>query len=158
SAGLANPDCSAMPGLIFTRDHRATTLAKLVNVTKAFDEENADSGGRFRLASGNVGGMAATNEEIQARETVTLGWVRVTLLVFVWLSFRSFAGVVSIITPLVLCSLLTYGGMALIGVGMKAATLPVAAFGVGIGVDDGIYLWSVLAGYLAAGMTMHGAF
>jgi predicted RND superfamily exporter protein len=41
---------------------------------------------------------------------------------------------------------------------MKAATLPVAAFGVGIGVDDGIYLWSVLAGYLAAGMCLRDAF
>jgi predicted RND superfamily exporter protein len=113
---------------------------------------------RFRLASGNVGVMAATNEEIKAREFVVIVWVHLTLLVFVWLSFRSFAGVVAIITPLVLCSLLTYGGMAMIGVGMKAATLPVAAFGVGIGVDDGIYLWSVLAGYLAAGMCLRDAF
>ncbi len=34
---------------------------------------------------------------------------------------------------------------------MKVATLPVAAFGVGIGVDDGIYLWSVLTRYLGEG-------
>ena len=33
-------------------------------------------------------------------------------------------------------------------VAQKPATLPVVAFGVGIGVDDGIYLWGVLAYYL----------
>jgi len=75
-------------------------------------------------------------------------WVHLTLLLFVYVSFQSVASVIAIIAPLVLCSLMTYGFMATVGVGMKAATLPVAAFGVGIGVDDGIYLWSVLARYL----------
>ena len=60
----------------------------------------------------------------------------------------AWASVVCIIAPLLACSLLTYGFMALTGIGMKAATLPVAAFGVGIGVDDGIYLWSALSLYL----------
>jgi predicted RND superfamily exporter protein len=53
---------------------------------------------------------------------------------------------------------MTYGFMAVVGVGMKAATLPVAAFGVGIGVDGGIYLWSVLARYLDEGLPLREAF
>lgn len=158
SAGLANPDCSVMPVLIFTTDHRAETIERILEVTETFRREHADSGVELLLASGNVGVMAATNAEIRAREIVVIVWVHLTLLIFVWLSFRTVLSVVCIITPLVLCSLLTYGGMALLGIGMKAATLPVAAFGVGIGVDDGIYLWSVLAAQLQRGLSLRESY
>jgi uncharacterized protein len=158
AAGLGNPDCSAMPVLIFTRDHKAETIDAILGAARAFNGGQPDSGVKFALASGNVGVMAATNEEIRAREIVVIVWVHLTLLIFVWISFQSVASVVCIITPLVLCSLLTYGGMATIGIGMKAATLPVAAFGVGIGVDDGIYLWSVLVVFLEQGLPLREAY
>ncbi|MGH8441458.1 MAG: efflux RND transporter permease subunit [Nevskiaceae bacterium] len=158
SSGLQNPACSAMPVLIFTTDHKAETISRIVAATQSFDAAHRDEGAGFALASGNVGVMAATNEEIKARELVVIVWVHVTLLLFVWVSFRSFASVVAIIGPLVLCSLMTYAFMATVGVGMKAATLPVAAFGVGIGVDAGIYLWSVLARYLDEGLPLPEAY
>lgn len=158
SAGLQNLDCSRMPVFVFTADHRATTLARVVQATKDFEPRAQEAGLHLALASGNAGVMAATNEEIKAREWVVIVWVHLTLLIFVWLSFRSVASVICIITPLVLCSLLTYGFMALIGIGMKAATLPVAAFGVGIGVDDGIYLWGVFAYYLGRDFTLQEAY
>ena len=158
SAGLQNLDCSRMPVLVFTADHQATTLARVVQAAKDFQPRAAEAGLNLALASGNAGVMAATNEEIIAREWVVIVWVHLTLLIFVWLSFRSVASVVCIIVPLVLCSLLTYGFMALVGIGMKAATLPVAAFGVGIGVDDGIYLWGVFAYYLGRDFTLAEAY
>jgi uncharacterized protein len=158
STGLQNPDCSAMPVLIFTTDHKAETIDRIVQRTRAFDADNAGSGVRFALASGNVGVMAATNEEIRAREILVIVWVHATLGLFAWLSFRTLAAVVSILTPLVLCSLLTYGLMATLQIGMKPATLPVAAFGVGIGVDYSIYLWSALAHYLERGLALREAY
>ena len=142
--GIQNGDCSVMPVLVFTGDHRAETIARVIETVKGFQKLNPQLPIRLELASGNLGVMAATNEEIRASELVVIIWVHVTLLVFVWLSYRTIASVVAIITPLVLCSLLTYGFMAVWGIGMKSATLPVAAFGVGIGVDDGIYLWGAL--------------
>ncbi len=148
SMGLNNPDCSVMPVLIFTADHRADTIDGIVDEVKAFNRDNAGGGVAFRLASGNVGVMAATNEVIRSREIVVILWVHVTLALFAWLSFRTATAVVCIVSPLVLCSLLTYALMATLGIGMKPATLPVAAFGVGIGVDYSIYLWSVLARHL----------
>ena len=156
--GLQNADCSAMPVLVFTTDHRAETLSTIVDTVKRFSRDNLSNGVNFALASGNVGVMAATNEEIESREIVVILWVHLTLLVFVWISFRSWASVVCIIAPLVTCSLLTYGFMALMGIGMKSATLPVAAFGVGIGVDDGIYLWGALTRYLQQGDSIREAF
>ena len=160
SMGLANPDCSAMPVLIFTEDHRAETIQRLVDTTQAFNAEleTRDRGPgtdeppvHFALASGNLGVMAATNEEIAAREIEVVLWVYAVLFVFIFLSFRSASSIVSIMGPLALCSMLTYAFMASVDIGMKSATLPVVALGVGIGVDDGIYLWSVLTAYLRAG-------
>lgn len=158
SSGLQNPDCSRMPVLVFTIDHKAETIEGILQATGSFEANNPGSGVHLALASGNVGIMAATNAEIRAREVVVIVWVHLTLLIFVWLSFRSIASVICIITPLVLCSLLTYAFMATLGIGMKAATLPVAAFGVGIGVDDGIYLWGMLAHALGKGVTLREGF
>jgi hypothetical protein len=158
STGLQNPDCSAMPVLIFTTDHKAETIEEILRRTQAFNEANAGAGVKLALASGNVGVMAATNEEIRARELLVIVWVHATLGLFAWLSFRTAASVVSILTPLVLCSLLTYGLMATLQIGMKPATLPVAAFGVGIGVDYSIYLWSAFAWYMEKGLALRQAY
>jgi hypothetical protein len=57
-----------------------------------------------------------------------------------------------IVLPLGLVSLLVYALMALIGIGLKLSTLPVAALAAGIGVDYGIYLYARLAGFLRQGL------
>ena len=84
-------------------------------------------------------------------------WVYVVLIAFIWLSFRSLASILCIVGPLALVSMMTYAFMAIMDIGMKSATLPVVAFGVGIGVDDGIYLWSVLQKYLKAGKSLRAS-
>jgi len=48
--------------------------------------------------------------------------------------------------------------MAKLGIGVKVATLPVIALGVGIGVDYGIYIYSKLETYLNAGMNLKDAY
>ena len=40
SSGLLNPDCSAMPVLIFTKDHKATTIHTITDAVKAFNVSN----------------------------------------------------------------------------------------------------------------------
>ncbi len=54
-----------------------------------------------------------------------------TLLIFVFISFRSVASVICIITPLVLCSLLTYAFMATVGIGIAALILGTGFVGAG---------------------------
>src|SRR3546814_5010204 len=57
--------------------------------------------------------------------------------------FRSLAGVVCVLVPLSLVSVFTYAVMVFLDIGVKVSTLPVAAFAAGIGVDYGIYIYSV---------------
>ena len=43
SSGLLNPDCSAMAVLVFTEDHKAGTLERVVDAVERFDRENAET-------------------------------------------------------------------------------------------------------------------
>jgi len=113
---------------------------------------------RFRLATGNAGVMAATNEEVKAAQTPILLYVYGAIVVLCLITFRSLLGTLCIVLPLVLVSYLAYALMAFMGIGLKVNTLPVVALGVGIGVDYGIYIFSRLREYLAEGDTLDVAF
>ncbi len=70
----------------------------------------------------------------------------------------SFGAVLCIVIPLGLTSILCEAIMAVSGIGIKVATLPVIALGVGIGVDYGIYIYSKLEKYLLEGKTLQDAY
>jgi predicted RND superfamily exporter protein len=146
-----------MPVLIFTTDHRAETISGIIDAVKRFSAKNRDAPVHFALAAGNVGVMAAANEVVRAKDKPIVFWVYASIIFFVWLSFRSGISIVCIILPLALTSLLTYAFMATAGIGLKVATLPVVALGAGIGVDDGIYLFSVLGDRLRQGVPLRQA-
>lgn len=99
----------------------------------------------FALASGNVGVMAAVNEVVEEQEVKVVLYVYAVVLVFLWLSFHSIPGVLCVVLPLTLVSIMAYGVMAVLDIGLKVATLPVVALAVGIGVDYGIYVYSEMA-------------
>jgi uncharacterized protein len=74
------------------------------------------------------------------------------------IAFRSIRAVLCIVIPLGLTSILCQALMAQMGIGVKVATLPVIALGVGIGVDYGIYIYSRLADYLKQGLDLETAY
>jgi predicted RND superfamily exporter protein len=108
----------------------------------------------FALATANVGVMAATNEEVHRLEKRILLYVYVAIVLCVYLSFFEWQSIVAIMLPLALISWMAYGVMAILGIGMKVATLPVVALAVGIGVDYGIYVYATMADALAGGFKM----
>ncbi|MGM0658365.1 MAG: efflux RND transporter permease subunit [Pseudomonadota bacterium] len=113
---------------------------------------------RFRLATGNVGVMAATNEEVRAAQTPILLYVYGAIVLLCLITFRSIRGTICIVLPLVLVSYLAYSLMAFLDIGLKVNTLPVVALGVGIGVDYGIYIFSRLREYLNEGASLDEAY
>lgn len=158
SSGLLDGECSAMPVLIFTADHKAETIHRIVDATNAFGEQNKDAPVKFVLATGNVGVMAAANDVIEETELPILGWVFLGIGLCVFLSFRSVAGLICVLVPLALVSMLSYAVMVLLEIGLKVSTLPVAAFAAGIGVDYGIYIFSVLEECVNKGMPLRKAY
>ena len=158
STGLLNADCNVVPVMMFLRDHKAATIERAVAAAKGWRSANSAPGAEFRLATGNVGVMAATNEEVERTEFPILFGVFAAVIVMCLLTFRSVTGTVLVFLPLALVSVLAYAVMAMVGIGLKISTLPMVALGVGIGVDYGIYLFSRMQQYLRAGDSVRVAY
>jgi predicted RND superfamily exporter protein len=156
--GLYNNTCSLAPLLIFLNDHKAETLDRAVHAVQEFATTHNKEGLEFLLAAGNAGIEAATNEVIKQAELTILILVYICVAVMCMITFRSWAATLCIVLPLVLTSVLGNALMAFMGIGVKVATLPVVALGVGIGVDYGIYIYSRLESFLRAGLPLQEAY
>jgi predicted RND superfamily exporter protein len=162
-SGLLNADCSAMPVMMFLTDHRAPTIDRVVEAVKKFRDDNhvfagpdinlreqlAKAGGddskdklNLRLATGNVGVMAATNDEVRGVDKKMLWLLYAAVFLMCLISFRSPLAALCIVLPLVLVTELGHSLMVELGIGKKVNTLTVLALGVGIGVDYAIYLFA----------------
>jgi predicted RND superfamily exporter protein len=158
STGLLNENCDVVPVMMFLTDHRAGTIERVLAQVKSWSRENPLSGARVRLATGNVGVMAATNETVQAKELAILLGVFAAVILMCLLTFRSAVGTLLVVLPLALVSVLVYAVMALVGIGLKVSTLPMVALGAGIGVDYGIYLFSRMQEFLHQGLAVREAY
>ncbi|TWX67948.1 RND family transporter [Colwellia demingiae] len=153
--GLMNKDCSMVPVLVFLNDHKAQTLDNVVKAVEKFNTENQIEGIEFLMAAGNAGIESATNMVIEEAETEMLLWVYSIVIIICLITFRSGRIVICIITPLILTSIMSQGLMGVLGIGVKVATLPVIALGVGIGVDYGIYIFSKVKEALGQGKSLY---
>lgn len=145
--GMNTDGCQAIQVMIYTKNHQGATLAHIVSEIKRFKKENAAMSAdfridqSFRLAAGNAGIMAATNEAVEREEVERLLAIFSAIALLCLATFRSWRAVLCIIVPLTITSILCNALMALLGIGLKVATLPVIALGIGVGVDYAIYLY-----------------
>jgi predicted RND superfamily exporter protein len=158
STGLLNENCDVVPVMMFLADHRAGTIERVVAAAKQWRQDNPIAGARVRLATGNVGVMAATNETVRAKELLILVGVFAAVIVMCLVTFRSVTGTLLVVVPLALVSVLVYAVMALVGIGLTLTTLPMVALGAGIGVDYGIYLFSRMQEFLRRGLPVREAY
>jgi predicted RND superfamily exporter protein len=158
STGLLNADCSAMQVLINTTDQQGETLARLVAEVKRYAAAHPTPHLQLKLATGNMGVAAATNEAVdQARFEMDFA-IFGALLLMCLATFRSLRATLCILIPLAIVSVLCEALMPALGIGLKISTLPVVALGVGVGVDYGIYLYDRIEAHLRQGLALEGAF
>lgn len=155
---LYNGDCTLVPVFVFLDDHKAETLTRVTEAVEKFAAENDTDEVKFLLASGNAGIEAATNEVISAKKNPMLLLVYGVVILLCFIAFRSWRPVVCIIFPLVLTSFLCEALMTMLGIGIKVATLPVIALGVGIGVDYGVYIYAKFEKYMRDGLNLKDAY
>lgn len=155
---LFNGDCSMVPVSIFLEDHKAVTLDRVVAAAEAFGARHNGEDIRFELAAGNAGIEAATNIVIKQSEPLMLFLVYGIVAALVWWEFKSWRVTVCIMVPLYITSVLCEAIMAQLGLGVKVATLPVIALGIGIGVDYGIYIYNKLELFIEQGMDFRSAY
>ncbi len=140
---LINNDNSAAPVIVYLDDHKATTLTAVATAAEAFAKANNTSSEQFLLAAGSAGIAAATNIVVSQADTYMPYLVYAAVIVLCFISFRNWRAVVVAIVPLMVTYILCRALMVILGIGVKVATLPVIALGVGIGVDYALYILSI---------------
>jgi predicted RND superfamily exporter protein len=156
--GLYNDACSLLTLYVYLRDHKADSLSRVVTHVEAFAKDNDTADVKFLLAAGSAGIEAATNIVVKDAWRQMLFLVYGAVLVLAFLTFRSWRAVLVAVLPLVLTSILAEALMVALGMGVKVATLPVIALGVGIGVDYALYILSVMLAQMRAGKTLSEAY
>lgn len=142
----------------YLKDHKANTLSSVVNAVEAFSSRNDTKNARFTLAAGSAGIQAATNIVVKKAYLQMPFMVYGAVILLCFITFRSWRAVLCAVLPLMLTSILAEALMVWLRIGVKVATLPVIALGVGIGVDYALYLMSVMLGHLCAGRTLSDAY
>jgi predicted RND superfamily exporter protein len=155
---LFDNDCSMMPVIAYLSDHKAEILDHVVKVADQFAREHSNGDRQFMLAAGSAGIEAATNIVVRDANRTMLFYVYGAVIVLCFITFRSWRAVIVAVVPLMLTSILCEALMVWLGMGVKVATLPVIALGVGIGVDYALYLLSVQLAQQRAGLSLTEAY
>jgi predicted RND superfamily exporter protein/photosystem II stability/assembly factor-like uncharacterized protein len=152
SSGLIDVECTLMPVYVFTEDHRAETIERAIAAVDDFRTREIRDDIRIRLASGNVGVLAAINEELEAKELLMLAYVYAAVILLVSVTHRDWRATLCCCAPLSVATALGYWFMKETGIGLKVATMPVMVLTVGLGVDYAFYIYNRLQRHIRAGM------
>ena len=156
--GLYNDDCSLLTLYAYLKDHKADTLNNVVENVEGFSRNNNSGDATFLLAAGSAGIEAATNIVVKQANHDMLWWVYGAVILLCLVTFRSWRAVLCAVLPLMLTSILCEALMVALGMGVKVATLPVIALGVGIGVDYALYVMSIVLAQLRQGESLSRAY
>jgi predicted RND superfamily exporter protein len=155
---LFNLDCDLLTIYASLKDHRADTLDAVVKTVDSYAATHDSEDVTFLQAAGNAGIEAATNIVVKQSSNRMLYLVYLAVTVLAYITFRSWRAVVCAVLPLMLTSILCEALMVFLGIGVKVATLPVIALGVGIGVDYALYVLTVMMARLRQGMSLSAAY
>jgi predicted RND superfamily exporter protein len=155
---LFNQNCDLLTVYVYLKDHKADTLDNVVHAVETFAAKNDTQDIKFLSAAGNAGIEAATNIVVKRANAQMLLLVYAAVSLLALITFRSWRAVVCAVLPLMLTSALCEALMVFLGIGVKVATLPVIALGVGIGVDYALYVLTVTLARLREGADLSIAY
>jgi hypothetical protein len=97
---------------------------------------------RIRLGTGAIALQQSVNDTVDKYQWIILAALNVVILLTCSLAYRSIAAGLLLLVPVNLSNLFLGAVMVMMGVGLDVNTLPIAAIGIGVGIDYGIYLLS----------------
>jgi uncharacterized protein len=161
SPDITNQKCSVSPLIAYLSDHKSDTLTRVLKVSEDFasrynSPEGTEHPTRFLLAAGSAGIEAATNIEVERGVYKMYLAVYGATALLCLLTFRSLRATLVAMIPLIITTILCKALMVWLGIGLKVATLPVIA--VGVGVDYALYLLSVQLAMQRRGATLAEAY
>jgi predicted RND superfamily exporter protein len=129
--------------LSFT-DHTSDNLLRIREAAYGFFDEYPQKidAGEFFLIGGTIGMEIATNEEMKRTHARIEIMVLSAIFLICSMFYRSFVAGLMFTLPLMLANSIAFAYMAMNNIGLSINTLPVAAVGVGVGVDFAIYIYN----------------
>ena len=156
--GIRGKGCKWLAVNLYLSDHRATTIQRVVGAVKAWRSAHPMPGVKLRLASGNAGVEAATDEVLKAEELPMMLYVYAAILLLVFLAYRDWRAMIACCLPLTVATFIGYAFMKWLAIGLTVATLPVMVLAVGVGVDYAFYIYNRLQLHLSRGLNITRAF
>jgi len=120
-----------------------TVVSALSQVRAAVQQLGVDHGAfRIRLGTGTIALQEAMNNVVERYHWVVIGLLNVVILIGCSIAYRSMVAGLILLAPVNLANFILNACMHLMGIGLDVNSLMVAAIGVGVGIDYGIYLLS----------------
>lgn len=132
-------------------DRQGETIRTAVSRIKEFIADNPLSEGQWQLAGGLIGVTAAVNEIILSSQVEHIALALLVLVVICTVVYRSTMAGLVFMVPVIISNTVTFSFMAWKGIGMNINTVPVAALGIGLGVDYAFYVVDRIKEEIAAG-------
>ena len=158
-AAYTNPEWNIGKMSIFTSEHSSETVNELMKFGNEFIDNYTFKEGEpvIQFAGGQIGLIKATNDEIELKENRLLIAIMIIIIFnLIWL-YRSVKLGLIIIFVLATSHYMTMSVMTLLDIGMNLNTLPLAALGLGRGVDYSIYMADRIRDEMQRGLDFSGA-
>jgi uncharacterized protein len=138
---------------VFYKDYTHETIENSIARAKEYIAQHGKDAPnvRYRLAGGLIGILAAVNEEVEWSYRVNLALILIVVFLLSYATYVSVTGALIVMLPSLVAQPLSEAVMYLFGIDMNINSLPVAAVGIGIGIDYGYYVLSRIVEELCAG-------
>jgi hypothetical protein len=149
-----DPNLTNATVTIFYKDYNNEIIHSSIDRAKAYIAQHSgdDSSVRYLMAGGLLGILAAVNEEVEWSYQVNIFLILLTVFILSYLTYRSVVGALIVMAPSLVAQPLSEAVMYLTGIDFNINSLPVAAVGIGIGIDYGYYVLSrIVEEYEACG-------
>ena len=127
---------------LWYKDNKQETVDQaLKNAREAVEEVGIDHDEfTVRLGTGTIALQQATNDTVEEHYWAIIIFLNLLMFVLASISFRSMVAGIVLLVPVNMSNFVIIASMSLIGLGLDINSLLVAAVGVGVGIDYGIYL------------------
>jgi len=129
---------------IFYKEYNHDIINAAISRAKSYiaAHTSQDDSIRYRLAGGLFGILAAQIEEVDWSYRVNVPLIFIVVFILSFLTYRSVVGALIVMIPSLVAQPLSEAVMYLLGIDFNINSLPIAAIGIGIGIDYGYYVLS----------------
>ncbi len=129
---------------LWYKDNKQETVdVALEQVRDALDQIGIDHEKfRIRLGSGTIALQQSINDTVDKYQYLILAALNVVILITCTYAYRSIVAGFLLLIPVNMSNCFLAAVMVYLGIGLDVNTLPIAAIGIGVGIDYGIYLLS----------------